>query len=76
MIDKSKRWCLCIDPQRQANNFIKKWGKENEEGFIATKENDPKLIQALEQSIQFGRWMLLENIGLELDPVLEPVLTQ
>jgi len=27
-------------------------------------------------AIQFGKWLLLENIGIEMDPVLEPILTQ
>jgi len=45
IIDKSKRWSLCIDPQTQANKFIKKWGKDHEEGFLAIKENDKNLLK-------------------------------
>jgi dynein heavy chain, axonemal len=30
----------------------------------------------LELAIQFGKWVLLENIGEELDPALEPILLQ
>lgn len=27
-------------------------------------------------AIQFGKWVLLENVGEELDPALEPILLQ
>lgn len=27
-------------------------------------------------AIQFGKWVLVENIGEELDPALEPILLQ
>jgi dynein heavy chain len=30
----------------------------------------------LELAIQFGKWVLLENVGEELDPALEPILLQ
>ena len=33
-------------------------------------------MRSLELSVQFGRWVLLENVGRELDPSLEPILTQ
>lgn len=50
-------------------------GKDHEEGFEAMKESDTNLVKNLEKSIQFGQWLLLENIGIDLDPVLDPILT-
>merc|ERR1740138_786441 len=38
--------------------------------------SDPGFLRTLELGIQFGKWILLENIGLNLDPALEPVLQQ
>jgi len=38
------------------------------------KLSEPNLIRSLELAIQFGKWVLLENIGEELDPALEPIL--
>merc|ERR1719161_566634 len=38
--------------------------------------SDPNFLQTLELGIQFGKWVLLENIGEELDPALEPILQQ
>jgi dynein heavy chain, axonemal len=74
MMDKSRRWPLCIDPQDQANSFIKSWGKDNDEGIESLKPVDTNLVRNLELSIQFGKWVLLEALGVELDPVLEPLL--
>ena len=38
------------------------------------KMNNANFIRALENSVQFGTPLLLENVGEELDPVLEPLL--
>ena len=37
IIDKTKRWALMIDPQSQANKFIKNLGARHEEGFSVIK---------------------------------------
>jgi dynein heavy chain len=49
-------------------------GKGNKEGLECFKPSHPSLIRDLEISIQFGKWVLLENIGQDLDPALEPIL--
>ena len=38
------------------------------------KLNNSNFVRALENSVQFGTPFLLENVGEELDPVLEPLL--
>eukprot|EP00746_Dinoflagellata_sp_MGD_P006891 gnl/MRDRNA2_/MRDRNA2_113587_c0_seq1.p1 gnl/MRDRNA2_/MRDRNA2_113587_c0~~gnl/MRDRNA2_/MRDRNA2_113587_c0_seq1.p1 ORF type:complete len:2479 (+),score=556.96 gnl/MRDRNA2_/MRDRNA2_113587_c0_seq1:117-7439(+) len=76
VIEWSRRWPLMIDPQRQANKYIKNMGKDQELGMEACKLSDPNFLRSLELGIQFGKWILLENIGIELDPALEPVLQQ
>lgn len=70
----SRRWPLMIDPQTQANKFIKNMGKTIPEGLESFKLSHPSLVRDLEIAIQFGKWVLLENIGQELDPSLEPIL--
>lgn len=47
-------------------------GKSNQ--LETYKLSHPTLIRDLEYGIQFGKWILLENIGEELDPALEPIL--
>jgi dynein heavy chain, axonemal len=73
---KSKRWPLMIDPQTQANKFIKNLGKEVETGLDVFKQSETNLLRNLELAIQFGKWVLLENVGESLDPALEPILLQ
>jgi dynein heavy chain len=73
----SRRWPLMIDPQTQANKFIKKLGGMQEDTQLEVlKLSETNLIRSLELAIQFGKWVLLENIGEELDPALEPILLQ
>ncbi|KAL8573170.1 Dynein heavy chain 3, axonemal [Nucella lapillus] len=72
IVSKSRRWPLMIDPQGQANKWIKNLEKENKLSII--KLSDANYMRTLENSIQFGTPVLLENVGEELDPILEPVL--
>uniref|UniRef100_A0A8C2TBE9 Dynein axonemal heavy chain 7 n=1 Tax=Coturnix japonica TaxID=93934 RepID=A0A8C2TBE9_COTJA len=66
------RWPLMIDPQGQANKWIKNMEKVNNLHVI--KLSDSQFVTTLENCIQFGSPVLLENIGEELDPILEPLL--
>ncbi|XP_041639844.1 dynein heavy chain 1, axonemal [Cheilinus undulatus] len=70
----SLRWPLFIDPQGQANTWIRKMERDN--GLEAMKLSDQDFLRSLENAIRFGKPCLLENVGEELDPALEPVLLQ
>ncbi|XP_020624937.1 dynein heavy chain 12, axonemal-like [Orbicella faveolata] len=72
IVDNTRRWPLMIDPQGQANKWIKNSEKDNQLSVI--KLTDADYIRTLENSIQFGNPVLLENVGEELDPSLEPLL--
>ena len=72
IVDNSRRWPLMIDPQGQANKWIKNMEKSNKIEVI--KLTDATFMRTLENSIQFGTPVLLENVGEELDPSLEPLL--
>lgn len=61
-----------IDPQLQANKWIKNMEKKN--NLVVVKLSDTDFVRSMENSIQFGIPVLLENVGEELDPVLEPLL--
>ncbi|KAL4440889.1 hypothetical protein ABPG74_009302 [Tetrahymena malaccensis] len=76
LIDKSRRRPLMIDPQNQANKYIKNLGREVKGDIIVQKVNDPSLMRSIEQALQFGKWVLVEAVGRDLDPSLEPVLNQ
>ncbi|XP_006082785.1 LOW QUALITY PROTEIN: dynein heavy chain 7, axonemal [Myotis lucifugus] len=68
----ARRWPLMIDPQGQANKWIKNMEKTNSLQLI--KFSEPDYVRTLENCIQFGTPVLLENVGEELDPILEPLL--
>ncbi|XP_058438165.1 dynein axonemal heavy chain 12 isoform X2 [Marmota monax] len=72
IVNNSRRWPLMIDPQGQANKWIKNSEKENQLSVIKLSDSD--YIRTLENCIQFGTPLLLENVGEELDPSLEPLL--
>lgn len=76
LIHKSQRWPLMIDPQSRANKFIKNIGRTLPFGLEVIKASSPNLIRLLEQAIQLGKWVLVENLGLSIDPLLEPILQQ
>jgi dynein heavy chain len=72
IISKSaRRYTLAIDPQGQANRWIKNSEKDNK--LVVVKASDD-YTRALENAIQFGNPVLLENVGDELDPALDGVL--
>lgn len=115
----SQRWSLFIDPQSQANKWIKimaraekhltlhdlnvtfrvqicllilyhcVWSgifvwhlirllslflQERDNGLDVMKLSDRDFLRSLENAIRFGKPCLLENVGEELDPALDPVL--
>ena len=61
-----------IDPQGQANKWVENMEKAN--SLHVVKLTDADFIRTLENCIQFGTPVLMENIGEELDPILEPLL--
>ncbi|KAH8073158.1 dynein light chain binding protein [Aureococcus anophagefferens] len=79
MLDRARRWSLFIDPQGQANRFLRTMAKDKEmckNGFDVTKLSDKNFLRTLENAVRFGKWALLENIGETLDAALEPILLQ
>ncbi|XP_062872057.1 dynein axonemal heavy chain 12 [Trichomycterus rosablanca] len=72
IVSNSRRWPLMIDPQGQANKWVKNSEKENKLNVI--KLTDTDYMRTLENCIQFGTPVLLENVGEELDPSIEPLL--
>ena len=68
----SRRWPLMIDPQGQANKWIRNMEKANQ--LKAIKLTDENYMRTVENAVQFGSPVLLENVLEELDPTLEPLL--
>lgn len=50
--------------------------QEQDNGLIVLKPSNQDYLRCLEDAIFFGKPVLLENVGEELDPSLQPVLFQ
>ncbi|XP_061330226.1 dynein axonemal heavy chain 3 isoform X2 [Pezoporus flaviventris] len=72
IVSNSRRWALMIDPQRQANQWVKNMEKTNRLSVI--KLSGTHYVRVLENAIQLGTPVLLENVGEELDAFIEPIL--
>ena len=72
IVTNGRRWPLMIDPQGQASKWVKNMEREN--SLYCIKYTDPDYMTMLQNAIQEGRPALLENVGEELDPGLEPIL--
>ena len=67
------RWPLMIDPQGQANRWIR-----NMEGskLKVIDLKMPGYLREVENAVQYGAPVLLQDILEEIDPALEPVLSR
>ena len=72
LVTRGKRWPLMIDPQNQANAWVK--AMETKNALKVIKLTDGNYLRTLESSIRIGNPVLVEDIGEALDPALEPVL--
>ena len=72
IVYNARRWPLMIDPQGQANKWVRNTEKAN--GLRVVKLSYSDYLRTLENAVQFGQPVLLENIGETLDGALEPLL--
>ena len=69
---KARRWPLMIDPETQANSWIRTLERSNNIEVI--KLTSATYLRSLENGIRFGKPILMESILEDLDPALEPLL--
>ncbi|XP_064378089.1 dynein axonemal heavy chain 10 [Dromaius novaehollandiae] len=68
----ASRFPLCIDPQQQALNWIKK--KEEKNNLRMASFNDPDFLKQLELAIKYGSPFLFHDVDEYIDPVIDNVL--
>uniref|UniRef100_A0A8C2R7B6 AAA+ ATPase domain-containing protein n=1 Tax=Capra hircus TaxID=9925 RepID=A0A8C2R7B6_CAPHI len=69
---RASRFPLCIDPQQQALNWIKR--KEEKNNLRVASFNDPDFLKQLEMSIKYGTPFLFHDVDEYIDPVIDSVL--
>ena len=74
IVTRGRRWPLMVDPQGQANKWIKEMQKKRSLKVEDLKSKN--FLRELETAITYGLPYLLQDVEEELDPSLEPVLTR
>lgn len=72
IVTKSSSYPLLCDPQSQGKLWIK--NKEDTNELQITSLNHKYFRTHLEDSLSLGRPLLIEDVGIELDPVIDNVL--
>ncbi|XP_043512192.1 dynein axonemal heavy chain 2 [Frieseomelitta varia] len=72
IVTRGTRWPLVIDPQCQAVKWIK--NMKAKDNLKVIDFGQPDFVRVLENAIQYGKPVLLENIGEVIDPILNPIL--
>lgn len=73
-MDNSSRYSLFVDPQTQANKWIKQMERSNR--LVMLKFSQSDYMKQLESCIENGFPAIIENIQEELEAPLDPVLAR
>jgi len=74
MVTEASRWPLIMDPQGQAEIWLKNREKKNFPHFGTVSITDKRLRDNLKFAMQEGKTLIVEDVEEELDPMLDPVL--
>ena len=69
---RGQRWPLMIDPQQQANKWIKTMEKNND--LIILKFGVLNFLRTLGSAVTTGRPVLVEDMEEYVDPGVDPIL--
>lgn len=73
IVTRGTRWPLVIDPQCQAMKWIKMMEKTD---LKVIDFGMPDFMKVIENAVQFGKTVLLQNVMETLDPSLNPILNK
>ncbi|CAE7532613.1 ODA4, partial [Symbiodinium microadriaticum] len=74
IITNCKRWPLLIDPQQQGIKWLRQ--KEEENGLQVFQLNQKGWQRKVEQAITNGHTIIVENIQVDIDATMDPVLSR
>ena len=72
LVSKGKRWPLMIDPQGQANAWVR--NMEGRAGLKLVSLAQPDYLRIIEGAVRLGQPVLIGDVGETIDPALEPLL--
>jgi len=71
VLEKCAKQAICIDPQYQANKWIK---TQDAKDLKILNFNDNNFVQHLEFAVKFGKRVLIENVGQKIELILYPLI--
>ncbi|KAJ9437970.1 Dynein-1-beta heavy chain [Diplonema papillatum] len=74
LVMRGERWPLMIDPQGQANKWIKNMEKDKGLKVIDLKQAD--FLRTIEHAVQLGTPVLIQDVSERLDPSLDSILSR
>ena len=74
MVTEASRWPLIMDPQGQAEIWLKNRERPNFPWYGTVSHTDKRLRDNLKFAMQEGKTLIVEDVEEELDPMLDPVL--
>jgi dynein heavy chain len=76
ILNQSSRYPLIIDPQVQANRWLKKLYKSKNLYVLKPSDESNRIINVMVEAIQTGLPILIENVGEQLGTMFESILEQ
>ena len=74
IVTNTSRWPLLIDPQLQGIRWLQNKERAPERNLQIVRLGQKDLIRKLENALENGHTIVIENIGENLDAVLNPVI--
>ena len=68
----AERYALCIDPQQQANKWIKNMEKNN--NLLILKFGGTTFLRDITGAVRNGKPCLVEDVEENTDPAIDPIL--
>lgn len=77
----SDRWTLCIDPQMQANKWLKnlseaKMGDKKHVHVLKPTTDQKTMSRVIENAMSMGQIVIFEDANETFDPLLDPLLAK
>ena len=71
---KAERWGLCVDPQKQANRWLKSMLKNKQ--LLTLNMSKPTLLRDITGALRNGVPVLIEDLEEQLNPGIDPILSR
>ena len=71
-----QRWPLMIDPQQQANRWIKSMNADRKDEMVLLKFSSHNFLRTISFAVSTGKTVMVEDVDEYIDPSIDPILTK